>query len=123
MQEDRLLDLIMLQLRLSDGLDLQQLQRQFGARVCAALLPSIQQAMQHGTMALAAAGSVQGATLGAEEAALAQGAALQQQLDAGQPCRVRLTDPAGFLLSNDVISGLFAALDPSMLQEATGECV
>lgn len=125
MQEDRVLDLIMLQLRLSDGLNLQAVQQQYGEGVVASLLPTVQQMMQRGLMQLTqgqrpsaeplTAGSSMPAAAGAEAAAgdlqEPEGeAALQQLLEAGVPCRVRLTDPAGFLLSNDVIAELFAAL-------------
>jgi len=108
MQEDQLLDKVMLQLRLSDGLDLQELQQQFGPRVVAALLPVIQQMMQKGLMQEVPPGNQQ---------AIEQGtvADMHRRLGDGQSCRVRLTDPRGFLLSNDVIAELFAVLDPSML--------
>lgn len=159
MQEDRLLDLIMLQLRLSDGLDLHHLQQQFGQRVVSALLPVLQQMMQRGLMQLlqqetalqqqqssssqhgssglhdqqpsaaGAAGAVTTAAAGAGAGAGEGGqhtcsdgggdsaSVLQDRLTQGLPCRVRLTDPQGFLLSNDVIAELFAVLDPSMLVE------
>jgi oxygen-independent coproporphyrinogen-3 oxidase len=120
LQEDRLLDLIMLQLRLSDGLDLQAVQQQYGAGVVTSLLPTVQQMMQRGLMQLAqgqdkpsaqltSSGSSSPAAVGDVQEP-GSGAALQQRLEAGLPCRVRLTDPAGFLLSNDVIAELFAAL-------------
>jgi hypothetical protein len=158
-QEDRLLDLIMLQLRLSDGLDLQQLQQQFGQPVVTALLPVIHDMMQKELMQLLpyrlqqpatapAAWPAQHTTLleqrqetAADErgsssrqaaaAAVEQPAqqcelldaqcgvdALQERLQLGLPCGVQLTDPRGFLLSNDVIAELFAVLEPSMLPGA-----
>jgi coproporphyrinogen III oxidase-like Fe-S oxidoreductase len=108
-QEDRLLDRVMLRLRTSDGLDLAQLQQQFGAHVVAALLPAVARHMQGGLMQLC--GDAGHASRGDGDTA----AVLRARLAAGQPCSVRLTDPAGFLLSNDVIAGLFAALDPALL--------
>jgi hypothetical protein len=154
-QEDRLLDLIMLQLRLSDGLDLQQLQQQFGQPVVAALLPVIRDMMQKELMQLspdslqqppAAAWPAQHTTAhGMHQKTPAEGGfsspaaaaaveqsiqqfgsgndqggvdVLQERLQLGLPCRVRLTDPRGFLLSNDVIAELFAVLEPSMLTSA-----
>lgn len=98
----------MLQLRLSDGLDLQALQQQFGPRVAAALLPVIHQMMQKGLMQEVPPASQDTIWQGAV-------ADMQRRLGDGQSCRVRLTDPQGFLLSNDVIAELFAVLDPSML--------
>lgn len=115
-----MLDLVMLQLRLSDGLDLQAVQQQYGKGIVASLLPTVQQMMQRGLMQLTQGQrpSSQPLTPGSSSLAAAAGdmqepeaeAALQQLLTAGVPCRVRLTDPAGFLLSNDVIAELFAAL-------------
>lgn len=169
MQEDQLLDLIMLQLRLADGLDLQAVQQQFGKPVVAALLPVIQDMMQRGLMQPSqgpaqqqipagqvmtnrqqhlstAAGLTQpqyvstgtvvdagGSLLTAQpeefhSAGLQEcstvgdscaQAVLQDRLQAGLACRVRLTDPRGFLLSNDVIAELFAVLEPSMLTDVT----
>jgi hypothetical protein len=167
MQEDQLLDLIMLQLRLADGLDLQAVQQQFGTPVVAALLPVIQDMMQRGLMQLSqghaqqqtvaglvmtnqqhlstAAGLTQpqhASTGSAGEAGSDPGkaqpdgaslpelqdcstvggspqAVLQDRLKEGLACRVRLTDPRGFLLSNNVIAELFAVLEPSMLTDAT----
>lgn len=110
-QEDRLLDLIMLQLRLSDGLDLQAVQQQYGQQVVAALVPCIQDLMGRGLMQLAAAAEEE-----VQHDSASSLSALQDRLRQGQPCRVRLTDPKGFLLSNDAIAKLFAVLDPSMLQ-------
>lgn len=117
-QEDQLLDLLMLRLRLSDGLDLQQLQHTFGAPVVATLLPVIAEHMQHGLMQVVGVQQQQqqpyGEAGGGVEACVAQ---LRSALaEEGRPCGVRLTDPAGFLLSNDVIAGLFAALSPDLLQ-------
>lgn len=120
-QEDRVLDLIMLQLRLSDGLDLQAVQQQYGKGIVASLLPTVKQMMQRGLMQLIQGQRPSSQPLtpsSSSRLAAAAGdiqepegeAALQQLLTAGVPCRVRLTDPAGFLLSNDVIAELFAAL-------------
>lgn len=117
-QEDRLLDLVMLRLRLSDGLDLSRLQREFGAQLVASLLPAVAGNMERGLMQLAGAAPAApgGAPSGGEAAAQ-----LRAALAAGRPCCVRLTDPAGFLVSNDVIAGLFAALDPRDLLRGAGQ--
>ncbi|KAF8067246.1 hemW [Scenedesmus sp. PABB004] len=115
--EERLLDHVMLSLRLSDGLDLCALQREHGAAVVRALLPAAERAMAAGLMRLAP--PAPGAPLppaAAAAAAAGPGAAcawLRGALSVGEACGVRLSDPAGFMLSNAVISDLFAALDPS----------
>lgn len=103
----------MLSLRTADGLDLAGLRRQYGAAAVECLIPPIEIAVAGGRMQL----------LGCPEAdsssAAGRGAgALRAALDSGDPCGVRLTDPAGFLLSNDVISDLFAALSPAALEAA-----
>ena len=85
-----MLDTVMLSLRTADGLDLDAMERRFGAAasdaVWAALLP------------YAARGLV---------AAFSSSSA--------RPLGARLTDPRGFLLSNDVISSVFAAIDRSIV--------
>lgn len=132
LQDEQLLDRIMLSLRLSDGLDLQHLQQSFGPAVVGQLLPAIHKFCDRGLMQLvdaplvqqtphqaaaaaAQAGSDVTGTRAAVAVAGAQGldvvAQLQRRLAAGGSCAVRLTDPAGFLLSNDVIADLFAHLD------------
>ena len=86
-----MLDTVMLSLRTADGLDLDAMERRFGAASCdavwAALLP------------YAARGLV---------------AAFSSSSSSARPLGARLTDPRGFLLSNDVISSVFAAIDRSI---------
>jgi oxygen-independent coproporphyrinogen-3 oxidase len=126
LQEEQLLDLIMLSLRLSDGLDLHKVQQEYGQQTVAPLLPTIQGFMQQGLMQLAPDARRQGdermllepgCCAGSDDAGDAFGE-LCGRLKQGEECRVRLTDPAGFLLSNDVISELFAQLDPATLSTA-----
>lgn len=123
LQEEQLLDLLMLSLRLSDGLDLQKVQRDYGAEVVAALLPAIRVSMRQGLMQLVSGGSRSdsasdpgGGTADSDSVAVSD--LLCSKLQSREECRVRLTDPAGFLLSNDVISDLFAQLNPSLLTSA-----
>lgn len=82
--EERLLDAVMLRLRLSDGLDCRILTRQFGA---------------------AMAGVVEDALRPHE---------LEGLVERSGDC-VRLQDPKGFLVSNDIISDVFAAIDDAKL--------
>ncbi|KAK9868242.1 hypothetical protein WJX84_003734 [Apatococcus fuscideae] len=89
---DQLLDMIMLSLRTSDGLSLQQLEQRFGRTVRSA---------------------VEG-TVGRHEA--------QGLVSHSQPERIRLTDPEGFLLENDIVSDIFAAVShDGVLQAGTLE--
>lgn len=87
--EERLLDTVMLRLRLSDGLHLQELSDTFGAAAASAVAASLQQHVRKG---------------------------LVTPLDGG--LRLRLSDPEGFLVSNDIISDVFAALDRADLRLA-----
>jgi putative oxygen-independent coproporphyrinogen III oxidase len=97
-KEERALDTVMLSLRLARGLDLQAFAETFGAGlaadVCEALLPFV----SSGHVLFMDAGRQ---TLDIKEAIK-------------DPSRfkayVRLTDPNGFLLSNEVIASIFSAL-------------
>ncbi len=84
----------MLSLRTADGLDLQLLEGRFGAQA--------RRAAQHALGGFVGQGLVLG--VGADGRRLAAGQGL------GAAARVRLSDPEGFLVSNDVISDVFAAL-------------
>ena len=86
---DALLDFVMLQLRLSDGLALADVVERMGgtgrgARAAEAVLEAVRPHVLAGT-------------------ALLEGE--------GPGRRIRLADPDGFLVSNDIISDVFAALD------------
>jgi len=86
---DALLDFVMLQLRLSDGLALADVAERMGgagrgARAAEGVLEAVRPHVLAGT-------------------ALVEGE--------GPGRRIRLADPDGFLVSNDVISDVFAALD------------
>ena len=78
--DERLLDMVMLRLRLSDGLDFRVVADCFG-----------------------------------EEKVSSIRSALRPHIDKGlveeRGSCIRLTDPEGFLMSNDIISDVFAALD------------
>jgi oxygen-independent coproporphyrinogen-3 oxidase len=123
LQEEQLLDVIMLSLRLSDGLALQQLQRDYGREAVAPLLPAIQSFLQQGLMQVVLLkdrekGHINGQHSSGDHGLVDADAVyykLCDDLKEGRECSVRLTDPAGFLLSNDVISELFAHLDPRTL--------
>ena len=78
--EDRLLDTVMLRLRLRDGLDLADVQEQFGESVAASLESCLRMYEEKGLVLFE----------GQEER------------------RARLVDPEGLLVSNDILAELFA---------------
>ncbi|KAK9814526.1 hypothetical protein WJX72_007398 [[Myrmecia] bisecta] len=80
--EDRLLDMVMLRLRLADGLDLRQVEDTFGRATAADVRRVLQRHVSTG---------------------------LVTHNDTNV---MRLSDPAGFLVSNDIISDVFAAVMP-----------
>jgi oxygen-independent coproporphyrinogen-3 oxidase len=84
----------MLSLRTADGLDLQLLEGRFGVQA--------RRAAQRALGSFVGQGLVLG--FGADGRRLEAGQGL------GSAARVRLSDPEGFLVSNDVISDVFAAL-------------
>lgn len=91
--EDRLTDTIMLRLRLSDGLDLRQLAVDFedGGDVADVVVRSLAEHEQRGHVVFER-----------EE---------REDNRPGEVVKVLLTDPDGFVVSNDVISDVFVALD------------
>jgi oxygen-independent coproporphyrinogen-3 oxidase len=91
---ERLLDRFMLALRTSDGLDLAALAREHGQERVLRALPALERAAEAGL------------------AELRPAAAAASSSSSGLPYDwVRLTDPKGLMLSNDVISDVFALLD------------
>lgn len=80
---DKLQDLVMLSLRTADGLDLSRVSAEFGEDVCSTILRSIQPYALDNLIAITHNGTER---------------------------NLRLTDPDGFLLSNDIISSIFAEL-------------
>jgi len=88
-----MLDVIMLSLRLAAGLDLRQFEGEFGAEAAELVWGSLQPHVQRGL--------VYTLPQGAEWVRGGSGAA--------GPISVRLSDPRGFMLSNDIISDVFAA--------------
>ena len=97
----------MLRLRLSDGLDLAQLAARFGAQPAAAAAAALAPQVGAGLAEVVSGGSD---TLCPGPRASAAGG--EGGSDGLSGRAVRLTDPEGFLVSNDVISDVFAALVP-----------
>ena len=79
--EDALLDMVMLRLRTADGLDVGRVEAAFGAAAAADVRRGLAPHVQRGLAVWDEGGHV-----------------------------VRLTDPDGFLVSNDVIADVFALL-------------
>ena len=140
--DDRLLDTVMLRLRLADGLQLGQLAASHpqGGEAVDALLRALRPHIARGWVLAdgdggaaaggssrgsgsaavggAAAGVVGRATAGSSSATpAAAAAAVAVPAAAGDIKRVRLADPEGFLVSNDIISDCFAALDLTLSSE------
>lgn len=84
---EALLDVIMLRLRTSDGIDLSQVRQHFGRQLADAVHTALQ---KHEAAGLVRSRSHAGDSVGAET--------------------YQLTDPEGFLLSNDIMSDCFAAV-------------
>ena len=80
-EEERLLDKVMLRLRVADGLDLGEVQREFGKKQADSIKAAIKPHCNQKTV----------------------------EFDGR---RIRLKDPEGYLFSNDIISDIFAVLDP-----------
>jgi len=110
LQADQLLDTVMLSLRMADGLDLAAIAEQHGAnaahRIQAALQPHL------------ASGLVSAVE---KQEQLSRAAYQEPQTQSTHECSgirtqpwpcLRLADPGGFLVSNDIISDVFAALTP-----------
>lgn len=87
-REDRLLDLIMVRLRTSDGLHLGEIGTKYGADVSARVVQALAPHEAEGLV---------------EFTPLHQGESTKREEG-----RVRLTDPNGFLVSNGLISDIFA---------------
>ncbi len=102
-----MLDTIMLRLRTADGLDLGAFEAAYGADMTARVQRSLRKHVASG-LVLAAGSRAAG------QQAAGQGRGQQQQLErSGDASVLRLADPQGFLLSNEIISDVFAAVSGS----------
>ena len=103
-QEDQLQDVVMMRLRTADGLDLDQIRQLHGSDA----VRRIERALQpHEAAGLVTRVQPEGAP---EQAALDRRRGAEH---AARSMVVRLADPEGFLVSNDIISDVFAELMPS----------
>mmetsp|Transcript_19983 Transcript_19983/g.55628 ORF Transcript_19983/g.55628 Transcript_19983/m.55628 type:complete len:480 (+) Transcript_19983:87-1526(+) len=99
-QEERMLDTVMLRLRTADGLDMRSFAAEYGADAASRVLAAMESHFQDGL--------VLAIHEGREPAGPTHPGSMQEQLRSARG--VRLADPDGFLLSNHVISDVFAAL-------------
>ncbi len=93
-----MLDIVMMRLRTADGLDLTQYGEQFGSGAVRAVNKALE---PHEEAALVVRSSEEG-----KEGKVGKSEGI------GAREVVRLADPDGFLVSNDIISDVFAALMP-----------
>lgn len=89
--EDELLDTVMLSLRLADGMDMALVSERYGVSAAERICKSLEPHMARGLVAVAEGG-------------------LGQQRGEQDGRSLRLVDPQGFLVSNDIISDVFVAL-------------
>lgn len=92
-KEERLLDMVMLSLRLKDGLDVDRLEAEYGSDVKKRVMNALQSHIAEGRAEVV------------EEK--------EEKEKGGKGVRriVKLTDPEGFLLSNDIISDIFSYIE------------
>jgi oxygen-independent coproporphyrinogen-3 oxidase len=93
-----MLDVVMLALRTADGLDLARFARQYGEENAARVLRALGRYEADGLVLRTGDGGWEAGALGAR--------------GSGER-RVRLSDPDGLMLSNDIISSVFASLPSS----------
>lgn len=101
--EDLLFDGLMLGLRLANGIEVEKIKTTFGEGTLVDVV--------HGLLESARLGNVlfldkSGSLVSSQEALLE----IDSRIINPRICRIRLSDPDGFMLSNDVIAGLFSTL-------------
>jgi oxygen-independent coproporphyrinogen-3 oxidase len=106
--DDQLQDVVMMRLRTVDGLDLDFVRETYGSDV----VRRIESALEpHERAGLVLRGNAIGAVALAERGRQAGGP--EGAAHSGSDSNVvRLADPEGFLVSNDIISDVFAAIMP-----------
>ena len=129
-----MLDVIMMRLRTADGLDLREFERSYGSSSARAVASALEPHWRAGLVQLcdsspsssrnssdsrdasapqqqsASAGALGDSMNGNSEQRRTEGVWEGASKESLGCARVRLTDPEGFLISNDVISDVFAAL-------------
>ncbi len=129
-----MLDVIMMRLRTADGLDLGEVERSYGSSSVRAIASALIPHMRAGLVQLcdsspsssrsspdskdasahqqqsASAGTLGGSMIGKSEQRRTDGLWQGSSIESLGCARVRLTDPEGLLVSNDIISDVFAML-------------
>jgi hypothetical protein len=96
-----LFDTLLIRLRTSDGVDLEELSLRYGEPIVQEIIKLSEVPLAEGLMHISSSTT-----------ALTD--LFQQRRE------IRLTDPNGFLMSNTIISNLFAGLDASMITQQPG---
>jgi putative oxygen-independent coproporphyrinogen III oxidase len=116
--EERLTDTIMLRLRLADGLDLRTICRDFvdGDEIGDVIIDSLVEHEQRGHVVFIREGNEGGKIVEEEKGVTFSGGDRRKQQSGDRKgqnkiIEIKLTDPEGFVQSNDVISDIFVALD------------
>ena len=120
--------MVMMRLRTADGLDLKAFEESYGSSAARSVASALEPHRQPGLVQQCSSSDDRVSAKGNGEASAQQRAAdgygssrnrrsIQPDMAGGEReglrgKRVRLTDPEGFLVSNDVISDVFAALTP-----------
>jgi len=117
-QYEALLEGLMVALRTSDGFDLDQCAANFGDGVTDAIVTAAQDAQAQGLAEIVRGRNIAAAKtvpeVSRDEASAHWSSDVSDVEDRSRGI-LRLTDPEGFLFSNQVISTLFAVLEPEML--------
>jgi len=103
---DKVLDHVMLRLRLSAGLDLAEMSATFGADSVRKVLCALEPHLESGRAVVDVPKQYSGGVYTPGEGCVVEGETVARGV-------VRLSDPEGFLVSNDIISSVFAELDES----------
>lgn len=114
-QQDRMLEGLMLQLRLADGVDIERFGHEFGSANRERLLDAVQPHVDAGLASIESSIVVDAASSEGRREPSVHAPGVHGPGDEGAPhaaegLRLRLSDPRGLMLSNQVISDLFVAL-------------
>lgn len=127
-EQEEMLDVVMMRLRTADGLDLNTFEKSYGSSSARSIVSALEPHRQAGLVQViknkeerkadGGQASFNGCGSGMHgnsmehhehQAASQENGGSKEELKGR---RVRLTDPEGFLVSNDIISDVFAALTP-----------
>ena len=128
-KQEEMTDVVMMRLRTADGLDLAAFEESYGSSAARSVASALEPHSQAGLVQPRSSAEGSNNAAGMTNASAEQGGR-SEEADSSRNGRsmhpdlamnkqkglrgkrVRLTDPEGFLVSNDVISDVFAALEP-----------